>query len=126
MRINMIRPGELVQTVRDFLAPPGVVDVWIDADTGYRAGAECPHVMRESFIPTTEPRQVCTVLHQSSWFGTEQGDSTGVLPSGGPDDYGPDGRGSQENPPPESPNNGRPGTDQPPPDHDNPPAPPGM
>ena len=75
--------------VRDFQAPPGVVDVWIDADTGFRAGADCPHVMRESFIPTTEPRQVCMVSHQSSWFGTEQADSTGVLPSGGPDDYGP-------------------------------------
>jgi penicillin-binding protein 1B len=71
--------------VRDFQAPPGVIDVWIDADTGYRAGADCPHVMRESFIPTTEPRQVCMVSHESSWFGTEQGDSTGVLPPGGPD-----------------------------------------
>src|SRR5439155_1001966 len=73
--------------VRDFLAPPGVVDVWIDADTGFRAGAECPHVMRESFIPTTEPRLVCMVPHEPSWFGTEHMDSTGVLPSGGPDDY---------------------------------------
>ena len=64
--------------VREFQAPPGVIDVWIDADTGFRAGADCPHVMRESFIPTTEPRQVCMVPHEPSWFGTEQMDSTGV------------------------------------------------
>ncbi len=113
--------------VRDFLAPPGVVDVWIDADTGYRAGAECPHVMRESFIPTTEPRQVCTVLHQSSWFGTEQGDSTGVLPSGGPDDYGPEEQGLEESAPLDGSDNGQPGPDdQAPLDRDNPPAPPGI
>jgi penicillin-binding protein 1A len=115
--------------VRDFLAPPGVIDVWIDADTGYRAGADCPHVMRESFIPTTEPRQVCTVAHESSWFGTEQGDSTGALPNGGPDDYGPD----QQTPkPPEEtvPENGpnapappAPGNQAPP---DQTPAPPGI
>jgi membrane carboxypeptidase/penicillin-binding protein len=74
--------------VRDFQAPPGVIDVWIDADTGYRAGAECIHVMRESFIPTTEPRQVCMVSHAPTWFGAE-GDSTGVMPPG---DFGPDGR----------------------------------
>lgn len=75
---------------RDFQAPPGVVDVWIDADTGYRAGAECPHVMRESFIPTTEPRQVCPSFHPPSWYETMPSDSTGVLPYGGPDDYGPE------------------------------------
>ena len=33
--------------VRDFQAPPGVIDVWIDADTGYRAGADCPHSKRQ-------------------------------------------------------------------------------
>lgn len=88
--------------VRDFQAPPGVVDVWIDADTGYRAGADCTHVMRESFIPTTEPRLVCTADHAPSWFGTEHMDSTWVLPEGGPDDYGPDGHGPDERPPDES------------------------
>ena len=30
----------------DFQPPPGVTDVWIDAETGYRAGPECPRVMR--------------------------------------------------------------------------------
>jgi penicillin-binding protein 1B len=104
---------------REFQAPPGVVDVWIDGDTGFRAGAECPHVMRESFIPTTEPRQVCMVPHEQSWFGTEQMDSTGVLPYGGPDDYGP---GGEQTPPPDE--NG-PEPDQPPPDPDDP-APPGI
>ncbi|HXF59443.1 MAG TPA: hypothetical protein VN539_06440, partial [Candidatus Saccharimonadales bacterium] len=107
--------------VRDFQAPPGVVDVWIDADTGYRAGADCPHVMRESFVPTTEPRAVCTASHESSWFGTES-DSTGALPYGGPDDYGPqpgDGQPHEGEPGDE---NG-PGDEPPPPDD---PAPPGL
>jgi penicillin-binding protein 1B len=49
--------------VADFEPPPGVVEVWIDAETGYRAGAECPRVMRAAFVPKTEPRQVCPVFH---------------------------------------------------------------
>ncbi|HYQ88639.1 MAG TPA: PBP1A family penicillin-binding protein [Candidatus Binatia bacterium] len=101
--------------VRDFQAPPGVIDVWIDADTGYRAGADCPHVMRESFIPTTEPRQVCTVSHESSWFGTEQADSTGALPPGEPD--------STAAPTPPAPGDPTPGNPAPP---DKTPAPPGI
>lgn len=104
--------------VVDFQAPPGVIDVWIDADTGLRAGADCPHVMRESFVPTTEPRMVCTASHEGAWFGTEQADSTGPLPSGGPDDYGPEqGSPNQQQPPP--------GDQNPPPPDDNP-APPGI
>ena len=87
--------------VREFQAPPGVIDVWIDADTGFRAGADCPHVMRESFIPTTEPRQVCMVPHEPSWFGTEQMDSTGVSPLGGPDDFNPEEQPPDENIPPD-------------------------
>jgi membrane peptidoglycan carboxypeptidase len=51
----------------DFTAPPGVVEVWIDGETGYRAGPECPHVMREAFVPRTEPRQVCPVFHLPAW-----------------------------------------------------------
>jgi penicillin-binding protein 1B len=101
--------------VRDFQAPLGVIDVWIDADTGFRAGAECIHVMRESFIPTTEPRQVCTASHAPTWFGTE-GDSTGILPPGGPDtlrapdeqapgDNGPDEPGPPADQAPKSPDN---------------------
>ncbi len=100
--------------VREFQAPPGVIDVWIDADTGYRAGADCPHVMRESFVPSTEPRQVCMVSHAPAWFGTEATDSTGVLPFGGPDDF------DHENQPPndsipqdQRQNPPAPGTDQP-------------
>ena len=95
--------------VREFQAPPGVIDVWIDADTGYRAGADCPHIMRESFVPSTEPRQVCMVSHAPSWFGTEAMDSTGVLPFGGPDDYDHENRPPDENISPD--------------EHGNPPAP---
>lgn len=105
--------------VRDFLAPPGVVDVWIDADTGFRAGADCPHVMRESFIPTTEPRQVCMVEHGTSWFGAEE-DSTGTLPIGGPDDYGPDDHGPSDS----APEQGNPDNGPGPPPEDQ--APPGI
>jgi membrane carboxypeptidase/penicillin-binding protein len=76
--------------VRDFQAPPGVIDVWIDADTGFRAGAECVHVMRESFIPTTEPRQVCTAYHAPAWSDSLRPDSTGVVPDKGPGDNAPD------------------------------------
>ena len=114
--------------VRDFLAPPGVIEVWIDADTGYRAGADCPHVMREAFIPTTEPRLLCTASHESSWFGTEQGDSTGVLPNGGPDDYPEAGepQGQPEQQPGQEPNGPGPNDQQPPTDSKNPPAPPGI
>ncbi len=110
--------------VRDFQAPSGVIDVWIDADTGYRAGADCPHVMRESFVPTTEPRQVCAVSHEQSWFGTEQPDSSGTLPYGGPDDYGNE-PGAPPSPPEGTPDQDQgPGGPQPPPD--DPPAPPGI
>ena len=114
--------------VRDFQAPPGVIDVWIDADTGYRAGADCPHVMREAFIPTTEPRLLCTASHESAWFGTEQGDSTGVLPNGGPDDYPEPGQpqGQPELEPGQEPKGPGPNVQQPPTSNDNPPAPPGI
>ncbi len=63
---------------RDFEAPPGVVEVWIDADTGYRAGADCEHVMREAFIPRTEPREVCPVFHLPSWPDSVLPDSAAV------------------------------------------------
>lgn len=61
------------KAVADFEAPPGVVEAWIDAETGYRAGAECPRVMRAAFIPKTEPRRVCDVFHMPAWM-----DSTGA------------------------------------------------
>ena len=59
----------------EFQAPPGVTEVWIDADTGYRAGAECEHVMREAFISKTEPREVCPALHLPAWPDTAMPDS---------------------------------------------------
>lgn len=61
------------KVVADFEAPPGIVEVWIDAETGYRAGAECPRVMRAAFVPKSEPRQVCGVFHPPAWM-----DSTGA------------------------------------------------
>jgi penicillin-binding protein 1B len=62
----------------EFEAPPGLVEVWIDGETGYRAGAECPHVMREAFVPRTEPREVCPVFHLPEWTDSLQTDSTGL------------------------------------------------
>jgi penicillin-binding protein 1B len=61
---------------RDFDAPPGVVDVWIDADTGYRAGPDCPHIMQVAFMNKTEPRQVCPVMHMAFWSDSLGADST--------------------------------------------------
>jgi penicillin-binding protein 1B len=66
--------------VRDFVAPPGVVEVWIDAQTGYRAGPDCPRVMRVAFVSGTEPRTVCPAFHTPSLF--EEGDSTGFFEHG--------------------------------------------
>jgi penicillin-binding protein 1B len=63
----------------DFTAPEGLVEVWIDGETGYRAGPECPHVMREAFVPHTEPRRVCPVFHLPAWADSisQEADSTG-------------------------------------------------
>lgn len=61
---------------RDFEAPPDVVETWIDADTGYRAGPECPHVMRAAFMRKTEPRQLCPVMHLPFWPDSAGVDST--------------------------------------------------
>ena len=66
--------------VRDFAAPPGVVEVWIDAQTGYRAGPDCPRVMRVAFASGTEPRTVCPAFHAPSLF--QEGDSTGAYDHG--------------------------------------------
>jgi penicillin-binding protein 1B len=65
--------------LRDFEAPPGVVETWIDADTGYRAGPECAHVMRAVFVPKTEPREVCPMLHIPVWPDSAVIDSTGYM-----------------------------------------------
>jgi penicillin-binding protein 1B len=78
--------------LRDFEPPPDVVDVWIDGDTGYRAGPSCPHVMQAAFIRKTEPRQVCPVFHPVVWP-----DSLGF----GADSTGQETQPENENPPPE-------------------------
>ena len=62
----------------EFEAPPGLVEVWIDGETGYRAGADCPHVMREAFVPRTEPRQICPVFHLPAWTDSLPVDTTGL------------------------------------------------
>jgi len=79
--------------------------------------------MRESFVPSTEPRMVCAASHEGTWFGTEHADSTGVLPYGGPDDYGPEPGAAQERRPPPSDTGGEEGPGPPPPPDDNPPPP---
>jgi len=68
--------------VRDFTAPPGVVEVWIDAQTGYRAGPDCPRVMRVAFVQGTEPRTVCPAFHAPSLFEEGGADSSGVFDHG--------------------------------------------
>jgi penicillin-binding protein 1B len=65
--------------LRDFESPPDVVEVWIDGDTGYRAGPTCPRVMRAAFAKKTEPRQTCPFFHEVYWT---EGDSTVVDPDG--------------------------------------------
>ncbi|MGE5176667.1 MAG: PBP1A family penicillin-binding protein [Hyphomicrobiales bacterium] len=65
--------------LQDFEAPPGVVETWIDADTGYRAGPDCPHVMRAAFAAKTEPRQVCPVFHMPAFVDTAAVDTTNYL-----------------------------------------------
>ena len=62
----------------DFEEPPGLTDVWIDGDTGYRAGPDCPHVMKEAFVPRTEPREVCPVFHAPALPESLPTDSTGL------------------------------------------------
>jgi penicillin-binding protein 1B len=53
--------------VEEFEPPENVVDVWIDAETGFRAGPECPRVMRAAFVKKTEPTRVCGVFHAPAW-----------------------------------------------------------
>ena len=68
--------------LRDFESPPDVVEVWIDGETGYRAGPTCPRVMRAAFAKKTEPRQTCPFFHEIYWEEAMQGDSTAVDPDG--------------------------------------------
>jgi len=65
--------------LRDFEAPPGVVEAWIDADTGYRAGPECAHVMRAAFVAKTEPREICPMFHMPAWSDSARADSVNYL-----------------------------------------------
>ena len=46
-----------------FTAPPGIVSVEIDRDTGHLALPACPRVTTEAFLPGTEPTTWCP-LHQ--------------------------------------------------------------
>ena len=43
--------------------PQGLVFADIDKDNGKLAGPGCPRVMREAFLPGTEPTEVCD-LHK--------------------------------------------------------------
>ncbi|MEK7316227.1 MAG: PBP1A family penicillin-binding protein [Candidatus Eisenbacteria bacterium] len=93
----------------DFEPPPGVVEVWIDAETGYRAGAECPRVMRAAFVPKSEPRQVCGVFHPPAWMdSTESGMWGEDTQEGAPPTGGEDGTPPEANP--EAPATGEEGT----------------
>ena len=90
--------------LRDFEPPPDVVDVWIDGDTGYRAGPGCPHVMQAAFIRKTEPRQVCPVFHPVVWpdsLGGFTPDSTGTQPPDSQDEQQPSEPPEEEPPPPD-------------------------
>jgi penicillin-binding protein 1B len=44
-----------------FDVPPGIVFVDIDRDTGKLASPGCPKVVREAFLPGTEPVEICHV-----------------------------------------------------------------
>jgi penicillin-binding protein 1B len=67
------------QPSKPFDVPDGIVFADIDKETGQLATAECPDVVREAFLPGTEPRQFCE-LHggrglrgilsrMGRWFG---------------------------------------------------------
>jgi penicillin-binding protein 1B len=51
------------RTSDPFTVPDGIVFADIDADTGKVGLPTCPHVMREAFLPGTEPTQYCE-LHR--------------------------------------------------------------
>jgi penicillin-binding protein 1B len=69
--------------LRDFESPADVVEVWIDGETGYRAGPACPRVMRAAFLRKTEPRQTCPLFHEVYWTELEmEADSTYADPDG--------------------------------------------
>jgi penicillin-binding protein 1B len=106
--------------LEEFEAPPGVVETWIDAQTGYRAGPECPKVMLEAFVAKTEPRQVCGVFHAPAWtdstdagqWGEDgapphapEGDSTAPA-EGGEDPEGEKGANGTAEPAPKAPSGG--------------------
>jgi 1A family penicillin-binding protein len=44
-----------------FPIPPGVVNVYVDPETGALAGADCPNARLTPFIRGTEPTEYCTV-----------------------------------------------------------------
>jgi penicillin-binding protein 1B len=44
-----------------FAAPPGIVFVDIDRSTGKIANFNCPSVIREAFLPGSEPSEICDI-----------------------------------------------------------------
>jgi penicillin-binding protein 1A len=42
-----------------FPSPDGIVFVDIDRDTGKLASPMCPRILREAFLPGTEPGEIC-------------------------------------------------------------------
>jgi 1A family penicillin-binding protein len=51
------------QPGQEFEQPDGLVEVEICALSGLRPGPDCPHVVTERFLASTEPTEVCT-MHQ--------------------------------------------------------------
>ncbi|HYN06029.1 MAG TPA: PBP1A family penicillin-binding protein [Vicinamibacterales bacterium] len=46
---------------KSFAAPPGVMFVDIDRSSGKIANFNCPSVMREAFLPGSEPTEICDI-----------------------------------------------------------------
>jgi penicillin-binding protein 1A len=44
-----------------FAAPPGIVFVDIDRSSGKIANFNCPSVIREAFLPGSEPSEICDI-----------------------------------------------------------------
>jgi penicillin-binding protein 1B len=62
-------------------APPGVVQVKVDASTGLRAGPYCDGPIRaEYFIAGTEPRSTCEAYNPDEFAGIDEVFGNGVAP----------------------------------------------
>jgi membrane carboxypeptidase/penicillin-binding protein len=67
--------------VEEYVRPPGVEEVSIDASTGLRARGACPQIVRDYFVSATIPTEFCNVDHWSQSMAEDFADSTGVLDS---------------------------------------------